>query len=142
MDRHHVSLQACVLVLLAGLGAVPAMAGESRSEKADDAFGHDRAAHAAADPPSLPIQPSSGKAGVDRFSVRNENIRESVRADGTVIVELNGEGMERMELDEGSTTPRAVCTSAIERTVVKKTDVVPDDFRGTSHLQGTAREYR
>ena len=70
-----------------------------------------------------------GKAGIDRFEIDFDRITKSVRADGTVIVHLNGEGMEKMSLLDGDAgAPRAVCTSLLE-TELRRRPEVPADFR-------------
>lgn len=125
--------------LSAGVVAAPARSSEPRIGKADAAVAGNRAAHAADETPMVASQRTVGKAGIDRFVMRNENIRESVRADGTVIIELNGEGMEKMMLDETASPPNVVCASTVERAAA---GAVPADLRGAVRARGGRRETR
>lgn len=81
----------------------------------------------------------AGKAGIDRFDIDVGRVTESVQADGTVIVHLNGEGMEKMSLVDEAGRPRAVCASLLEAEL-RRHPMAPTDFRGASVRETTERD--
>jgi hypothetical protein len=75
----------------------------------------------------------NGKAGIDRFDLDTGNVRESFKADGTIIVELNGEGMEKLTLTSVDGVPRITCGSILESWPVD--GKAPVDFRNRAAMR-------
>lgn len=101
--------------------------GNADKAKASAERRHDEPVHPMSErTASVPVQ---GKAGIDRFEIDHGRVTESARVDGTVVVHLNGEGMEKMSLlDDGTGALRAVCASLLENES-RRSSHTPADFR-------------
>lgn len=104
---------------LAGVQAEPASPSSSRSSPPRDAATRSDPAPAQAALPSRRPDP-------DRFALDPRRVTESVQADGTVIIALNGEGMEKMSLADEDGRAVVRCGAALE---ARLRDGVPADFR-------------
>jgi len=111
MPFHYAAIRVIAFAIGSGIQVVSAAAGDVQPDRDAETRPH---------PPGVRGHPQSaeplsrGKAGVDRFDLDTSRVRESVKADGTVIIELNGEGMDKATLTvvDGSAAMR--CGSLLE----------------------------
>lgn len=85
---------------------------------------------ASAQPPTVSGPSDTAVAGGERFGIDASRVEEKRLSDGTVIVRLNGEGMEKIVLSDADGRLRPICASALERPLARRG--VPADFRGRS----------
>lgn len=97
-----------------GPGAAPASASEGMVVFVDPETG------------ALRARPGEVGAAIDFPELRGDpsRVREEVRADGTVLTWLNGNGVEaQVLLDDGQGGQRAACTGALETGAVRRQDL-------------------
>lgn len=88
---------------------------------------------ASAQPPSASEPSDAAVADSERFGIDASRVEEKRLSDGTVLVRLNGEGMEKIVLSNADGRPRPICASALERPLTRAG--VPADFRGLSNAR-------
>ena len=140
---HVLSPPLCFLVLVAVcpvVGVASDDVGDQGAKRSD----RRSALREAVAVPRLPTpQPEGqpGKSGIDRFTLDTGKVRESRRHDGTIIVQLNGEGMEKLEYAVVDGVASIACESMLE-TRSSPGARAPVDFRTVARSLETTRAHR
>lgn len=147
IDRRFASILPCVLAAGLAFGATCVVAAppDGRGARAGATYAVELPPRADAQHPGEDVQDAgaelapedsplpAGKPGAGQYTLDPRRVTESVQADGTLIIALNGEGMEKMSLTDAGGRATLHCGSPLESRVRAG---VPVDFRMRTGSRG------